>query len=273
MTVNGVSLAYEEYGEGFPLVWCHDYAGSMDVWKPQIQHFARRYRVIVYNARGYPPSDVPADPEAYDQEKSVDDLYHLLGGLGISRAYVGGVSMGGGLSFVFALRHPDMARAIIIASAGTGSTDPATFRETQRTSAGELEQRGMDALKERAEAMQPQLKAKDPIAWQALVDQYLAHSPLGLALTARGVQGKRPPVFAFEDELKRMQTPALIVIGDEDEPCLEPALFLRRTIPNAGLVVFPRTGHLVHLEEADLFNSSVSDFLTMVEAGKWPGST
>ncbi len=79
-----VSLAYEEYGEGFPFVWCHDYTGSMDSWKPQIQHFSRRYRVIVYNARGYPPSDVPTDPEAYDQEKSVDDLYHLLGRLGIS---------------------------------------------------------------------------------------------------------------------------------------------------------------------------------------------
>jgi 3-oxoadipate enol-lactonase len=69
-----------------------------------------------------------------------------------------------------------------------------------------------------------------------------------------------------------MQTPALIVIGDEDEPCLEPALFLRRTLPNSGLVVFPRTGHLVHLEEPELFNRSVSGFLTMVEAGKWPGS-
>ncbi len=102
----------------------------------------------------------------------------------------------------------------------------------------------MAALKERAETMQPQLKEKDPIARQELVDQFLAHSPLGLALTARGVQGKRPPVFGFEEELKRMQTPALIVIGDEDEPCLEPALFLRKTIPNSGLVVFPRTAIL-----------------------------
>jgi pimeloyl-ACP methyl ester carboxylesterase len=272
MMVNGVSLAYEEYGEGFPLVWCHDYTGSMDSWKPQIHHFSRRYRVIVYNARGYPPSDVPTDPEAYDQEKSVDDLYHLLGRLGITRAYVGGVSMGGAIAYVFALRHPEAARAIVVASAGTGSTDPAAFRETQRTNADELEQRGIDALTERAESLQPQLKVKDPLAWQQLIDQYLAHSPLGLALTARGVQAKRPPVFEFADELRQMQTPALIVIGDEDEPCLEPALFLRRTLPNSGLVVFPRTGHLVHLEEPELFNRSVSGFLTMVEAGKWPGS-
>jgi proline iminopeptidase len=61
----------------------------------------------------------------------------------------------------------------------------------------------------------------------------------------------------------------LIMVGDEDEPCLEPALFMKRRIPNAGLVVFPKSGHCINLEEPALFNHAVLDFLTAVEQGKW----
>ena len=93
--VNGVDLAYEEYGQGFPLIWVHEFAGSMESWLPQVNFFSRRYRVIVYNARGYPPSTVPADVAAYSQDHAVEDLYELLKHLGIKQAHVGGLSMGG----------------------------------------------------------------------------------------------------------------------------------------------------------------------------------
>lgn len=270
MKVNGVTLAYEEYGEGFPLIWCHDYSGSMRTWKPQISYFARRYRVIVYNARGYPPSEVPQDPEAYSQEQSLEDLRELMRQLGIDQAYVGGISMGGGLSVVFALKYPQQTKAIIVASAGSGSGDPETFRATQRSNAAELEQRGMDLLRARVLTMQPQMKWKNPVAWQEHIDQYLEHSPQGLAFTSRGVQGKRPSLYDFEEDLKKLTVPALVLIGDEDEPCREPGLFLRRVLPNSGLLVLPRTGHLTNQEEPEAFNRGVADFLTAVEAGKWP---
>ena len=264
--VNGVSLAYEEHGEGVPLVWAHEYAGSMETWRPQVRFFARRYRVITYNARGYPPSDVPSDAEAYSIDHSVEDLYQLLRQLGVSQAHVGGLSMGGGVTTVFGLRHPEMTRSMIIASAGSGSSDPVTFRQAQAAQAENLERGGIETLRSwQWGATRVQLQRKDPVGWREFIDQFEAHSPAGMALTARGVQGKRPPLFDYEAELKQLQVPALILIGDEDEPCIEPAWFLKRTLPNAGLMVFPRSGHAINLEEPDLFNRAVLDFLTAVD--------
>jgi pimeloyl-ACP methyl ester carboxylesterase len=87
------------------------------------------------------------------------------------------------------------------------------------------------------------------------------------ALTMRGVQKRRPSLYDLVDDMKRMTTPALIVTGDEDEPCLEASLMMKRTIASAGLVVMPRTGHAVNLEEPGLFNSIVEDFLHQAERG------
>jgi pimeloyl-ACP methyl ester carboxylesterase len=85
-SANGVRLYYEVTGEGLPLVWSHEFAGDFRSWDPQVKFFARRYRVITYNARGYPPSDVPPRPEDYSQEHAVEDLRRLLEHLGIQQA-------------------------------------------------------------------------------------------------------------------------------------------------------------------------------------------
>ena len=78
-SANGVNLFYEDTGEGYPLVWSHEFAGNYESWDPQVNFFARRYRVITYAARGYPPSDVPEDPDAYSQEHAVEDLRVSIG--------------------------------------------------------------------------------------------------------------------------------------------------------------------------------------------------
>src|SRR6266540_5830592 len=88
-----VELYYEETGHGFPLIWCHEYGGDYRSWEPQVRYFSRRYRVITWNYRGYPPSEVPPDPAAYRNETLVEDLAALLRHLGIERAHVGGLSM------------------------------------------------------------------------------------------------------------------------------------------------------------------------------------
>ena len=96
-----------------------------------------------------------------------------------------------------------------------------------------------------------------------------AHSAVGSALTFRGFVMGRPTVFALEEKLRTLRVPTLIMIGDEDEPCIEPAIFMKRTIPMSGLSSFPQSGHAINLEEPDLFNRTVLDFLTAVEAGRW----
>jgi pimeloyl-ACP methyl ester carboxylesterase len=268
--VNGVEIAFSEAGEGFPLVWCHEFAGSMESWAAQVHYFSRYYRVITYNARGYPPSEVPEDPAAYSQDHAVEDLYGLLRFLGISQAYVGGLSMGGSTTLHFGIRHPEIAKALIIAAAGSGSTNPDEFRATSRALADRLEAEGTAGMREYSLGpARVQLKRKDPSGWQEFAGLLAQHSPKGSALTMRGVQAGRPPIFVWEERMKALQVPALILCGDEDEPCIEPSLFMKRHIPHSGLAFFPQSGHCINLEEPDLFNRVCLEFLHAVEAGKW----
>ena len=85
----------------------------------------------------------------------------------------------------------------------------------------------------------------------------------------RGVQKERPSLWELEDKMKELTIPTLIVTGDEDDPCLQPALFMKQAIASAGLMVLPRSGHAINLEEPDAFNNAVADFFAQVEAGRW----
>ena len=270
--INGASIYYEEAGAGFPLVLVHEFAGSYESWREQVRFLSRHYRVVTYNARGYPPSSVPEDPAAYSQDIAVEDLYQLLRHLNISQGYIGGLSMGGALTVVFGVTHPEMCRALIIAGAGTGSTDPERFRAQCEAFAGRLDAGGMRGLTDYCKGpTRVQLLRKDPAAWQEFADLFYQHSAFGSACTFRQVQGKRPPIFAYKEQLQRLQTPALILAGDEDDPCLEPALFLKRALNQSALITFPRSGHGINLEEPELFNTSILNFLRDVEAGRWGG--
>ena len=264
---SGVSIYYEVTGEGFPLVWSHTFSGSYRSWEPQVRFFARRYQVITYSDRGYPPSEVPTDPEAYSQDQGVDDLYQLLRHLNIQQAYVGGLSMGGALALSFGIAHQEMCRALIIASAGSGTTDRDHFlRETQARS-DQLLSEGIRPVAD-SYSSQP-FERKDPRGFAEFIRTYGGNSAEGSALTLRGVQMKRPTIYDLEEKMRGLRVPALVMIGDEDEPCIEPAVFMKRHIPSCGLSVFPQSGHTINQEEPDLFNRTVLDFLTAVEVGRW----
>jgi pimeloyl-ACP methyl ester carboxylesterase len=270
--INGVRLAYEITGEGLPLVFVHEFAGDGRSWDPQVKFFARRYRVITYNARGYPPSAVPNDPAAYSQEIAVNDLRGLLQFLGIGQAHICGLSMGGYATLHFGLRHPDMARSLVVAGCGYGSDDPDQFRRDADDLARRIEQEGMKTVAD-LYARGPtrmQFMRKDPHGWQEFALALAQHSGPGSAATMRGVQGRRPTVYSLEDQLDRLTVPVLIVSGDEDDPCLKPALFMKRHIATAGLLVLPSTGHTINLEEPEAFNRAMLEFFTLVESGRWP---
>ena len=268
--VNGIELYYEETGEGTPLVFSHEFAGSHESWEPQVRFFARRYRVITYNHRGYPPSAVPDDPAAYSEEHLVADLRALLDHLGIERAHVAGLSMGGAVALKFGIGHPERCIGVVVAGAGSGADDHEEWVRTGLATARRFETEWEIVAGEYARGpARVQLQRKDPRGWREFADLFLKHSPQGSANTFRGVQLKRRTVYQVENELRTMQPPVLIMVGDEDEPCLNPALFMKRRIPNAGLVIFPKSGHAINLEEPDLFNRAVLDFLTAVEQGRW----
>ena len=271
--INGINLYYEVAGAGFPLVWSHEFGGAHDSWNPQVRYFARCYQVVTYNNRGYGPSDVPEGDEAYSQDQSIDDLYRLLQHLGIQQAYVGGLSMGGNIALNFGLTHPEMCRGLIVAGTGTGSTNPEQFARETAAVADRLELEGMEgwAVQYAEGPTRVQLKRKDPEGWELFKRNLLTHSAKGSAYTIRNVQGKRPTIFSLEEKLRQLKVPTLVIIGDEDDPCIEPAIFMKRAIPKCGLALLPQSGHTVNLEEPALFNQTVSDFLTGVEAGRWVG--
>ena len=270
-SANGVSLFYEVTGEGFPLVWCHEFGGSYESWEAQVRFFTRRYQVITYAARGWPPSDVPTDPEAYSQDVVVNDLYLLLRHLGIDQAHIGGLSMGGSVTLIFGIAHPEMARSLIVASAGSGTTNRERFLAEGQALTERILSKGMETVANEygRSDIRLQLLRKDPQGFEEFRRLLASHSALGSALTYRGFVMNRPTIYALEEQLQQLQVPTLILIGDEDEPCVEPAIFMKRNIPRSGLAVFPQSGHAINLEEPDLFNRTVLDFLTSVEAGRW----
>ena len=270
---DGVKLYYEEVGTGIPIVFVHEFAGDCRSYEPQVRHFGQRYRCITYNARGYPPSDVPKDGERYTQDRARDDIRAVLDALKIDKAHIVGLSMGGFATLHFGFAYPERARSLVIAGCGYGAAPDkrAQFAEEAESAAKNFESQGM------ANAAEPyglgptrvQFQNKDPRGWREFVDQLKEHSTDGAALTMRGVQKRRPSLFDLVDKMKTITAPTLIMTGDEDWPCLEPGILMKRTIPTAALVVMPSTGHTINLEEPAAFNQHLSDFFHAVDVGGW----
>jgi len=272
-TDDGVKLYYEEAGHGFPIVFVHEFAGDHRSYETQLRYFSRRYRCIAYNARGYPPSDVPDDPSAYSQERARDDLRAVLDALSLTQAHVVGISMGGFATLHFGLSYPSRARSLVIAGCGYGA-DPSKreqFRLEADAAAARFETLPMSTAAETYAlgATRVQLQNKDPRGWDEFRAMLEQHSPRGSALTLRGVQRNRPSLYDLIDRIKLTNVPALVMAGDEDEPCLEASLMLKRTLPAAALAILPRTGHALNLEEPALFNALLDDFFHQVECGRW----
>src|SRR6202035_600779 len=273
-TDDGVRLYYEETGTGTPIVFVHEFADDYRGYEPQMRYFARRYRCIAYNARGYPPSEVPEDPSRYSQDRARDDIHAVLDALAIQKAHIVGISMGGFATLHYGLAYPERALSLVVAGCGYGA-EPGKRQqfhdETARTAA-QIADRGMAEVTKTygAGPTGVQYANKDPRGYAEFMAQLSEHSTLGSANTMRGVQARRPSLWDLVDRMKALDVPTLVATGDEDDPCLEPGLLMKRHIKSAALVVLPNTGHALNLEEPDLFNRCCDDFFHQVETGRWP---
>jgi pimeloyl-ACP methyl ester carboxylesterase len=273
-TDDGVKLFYEETGSGTPVVFVHEFAGDIRSWEPQVRYLSRRYRCIAFNARGWPPSQVPPDVASYSQARARDDIRAVLDHLAIDKAHVVGLSMGGFATLHFGLAYPDRARSLLVAGAGYGAEREARekFRNEAVAIAGRLERDGMAVFAE-TYAYGPtrvQFENKDPRGFAEFKALLAEHSAEGSANTQLGVQRERPSIFDLGEGLAKLTVPMLVVTGDEDWPCLAPGMFIKRTCPSAALLVVPNTGHAVNIEEPGAFNAALADFLAQVDAGRWP---
>jgi pimeloyl-ACP methyl ester carboxylesterase len=272
-TDDGVDLYYEEAGTGTAIIFVHEFAGDHRSWEPQMRHFSRWYRCLVFAARGFPPSSVPTDPQAYGQTRAADDIVAVLDAAGVDRAYVVGNSMGGFAALHCALRHPARTLGSVVGGCGYGShpdTNP-TFRSESENIAAAFEREGSAGVATwyGVGPARVQYQNKDPRGHAEHVRVLAEHDAVGAALTMRRVQIERPLLFEMTDELAACAPPVLVVAGDEDNGVLEAGLMLKRTIPRAGLAIVPRTGHVSNLEEPEVFNRLLEQFLTGVVNGAW----
>lgn len=270
---DGVELYTERTGTGTPVLFIHEFAGDHRSWEPQVRYFSRSYRCITYAARGYPPSQVPTSPAAYTQDRAVADAVAVLDSAGAGQAHVVGLSMGGLAALHLVMRHPGRVLSAVAAGVGYGAPPErqVPFREEAVATAAALETEGWPQVaRQYAEGpARVQFQNADPRGWSEFAAALAGHSAMGSALTMRGVQAARPSLYALRDDLAAIAAPVLIMAGDEDEDCLDTGLLLKRTIRSSGLVVLPRTGHVVNLEDPGLFNAAVDRFLTLAERGAW----
>lgn len=271
---DGVKLYYHEVGTGIPVVFVHEFAGDSRSWEAQLRHFGRRYRCIAYNARGYPPSDVPEPVDHYSQNRARDDIRAVLNELNIETAHIVGLSMGGFATLHFGFTYPLRARSLTIGGCGYGAEPDqhGKFAAESEATAVRIEETGMAKVSE-TYALGPsrvQFQNNDPRGWQEFADQLAGHSDRGSANTLRGVQSRRPSLYDLTDEMKKITAPTLVITGDEDWACLAPGILMKKNIATAGLVVMPNCGHAINLEDPDAYNRHLDDFFQAVELGKWP---
>ena len=260
--INGIDIYYEVHGTGDTIIFCHEFAGDIRSWDLQVNYFSRNFQVLTYCARGYPPTSVPEDPESYSQDLAIDDLKGLMDFLKIHKAHIVGLSMGGNVALNFGIKYPEQAKTLTVAGTGTGSDDPGLFRDRILKFSDGMRSEGMTFMSDYLKGphrIQHQLK--DPKGYQLFCEQFMEHSNIGSANIFDGVMTKRPPIFDLKNQLSAIKIPVLVMTGDEDDPCIKPSLFIKKTIPGAGLIMFPRSGHAINLEEPQLFNTSVAEFI------------
>lgn len=262
----GVRLYYEEAGKGTPILFVHEFSGDFRSWETQIQHFSRRYRCIAFNARGYPPSDVPDRVSSYTHQQAVADMVAVLRHLKIGRTHVIGCSMGAQTTLHFGLNHPRMAITLTAIGAGSGSTGTREEMKRRAEEGARRYEEGLDVALElvRKAPNRIQLARKNPRAWADFCKRFLEHSAQGCAYTQRGIQAKRPSLLTLGARFRAHKVPTHLIAGDEDPAAVDASLFIKRNCSAARLTIAPATGHLVHNEEPELVHRLTEQFYAEV---------
>jgi proline iminopeptidase len=266
-------LYYEEAGSGTPILFVHEFAADHTNWEPQMRYFSRGHRCIAYSARGYTPSDVPPSADDYTYKHFYTDALAVLDHLNIAKAHFVGLSMGSYSSLQVALNAPERLLSMTLAGVGSGSSleNLDAFHKTCYETADQFEKLGsaeVAKVTREAPGRIPFL-VKDPRGHADFYAALARHDSKGSANTMRGFQGGRPSIYTLADAINKATTPALIICGDEDDACVEPSLFLKKHLPASGLTFFPKSGHVLNLEEPALFNEMVERFIALVEANRW----
>ena len=263
--VNGANIYYEIHGDGFPLVLTYCLGGNTRQWRHQVQALSKAYRLIIWDPRGHGGSESPRRQEQYGVSVSAEDLHGLMNHLGLAKAYVGGLSMGGGIATRFTLGHPERVAALLIMDSATASglpRSPEMLAMRQRTI--ELaETQGMEAVIDYAMVANPNVAGRarrGQDSAQTMRDMYLALDPIGYANTIRAMLTED----SITDQLHQIRVPTLVLVG-EDDPALPSARLTHAKIASSVMVTIPGAGHFSNLDQPDQFNRQVLQFLARAD--------
>jgi pimeloyl-ACP methyl ester carboxylesterase len=226
----------------------HGYSSTGRTWEAQRAALEGRYRLIAWDMRGHGETDSPDDPARYSAALAVADMRGLLQHLGVDRAVVGGLSLGGYLSLAFYAAHPEMVRALVICDSGPGYRNAearAAWNRRAHERAADLERRGLEALSGGSNDMRQAIRHH--------------RSAQGLAHAARGMLAQADA--SVIDSLPAIGVPTLIVVGDKDEPFIPPCEYMAKKIPGARLEVIRDAGHSSNVDQPEAFNRVLLDFL------------
>jgi len=252
---NGIDTHYTVDGEGPWLVFSHSLACDTRMWKPQIEAFSKRYKVLCYDTRGHGQSDAP--PGAYTLEQLADDTKALFDALGITRCHWVGLSMGGMIGQTFALRYPGIFQTMTLAD--TTSRYPAEAMPLWQQRIDLATKSGMEPI---VSAMlerwftEPFRKQGAPVIAE-IAEAIRSTPPQGFIGCCHAI-----PKINLTTRLKEIAAPTLVVVGELD-PGTPPAMSqeIHAAMPGSELVLLPNAAHLSNAEQPEAFNNVLQGFL------------
>ena len=259
--INGISIYYESYGDGFPLILAYGLGGNTGQWHPQISALSEGRRLILWDPRGHGQSESPPERNKYNLDISAKDLLGLMEHLGIPKAYVGGLSMGGAIATRFTLAYPEKVAALLIIDSATASGLPLpTAVQTTLEKNVELATKyGMETVADHAIQFSPNIAERvkqGPEAVNAIRRVITGNNPLGYANTITAILESE----SITEQLPKIQKPTLVLVGDTDT-ALPAARITHEKIGTSDLVIIKNAGHLSNLEQPEAFNEAVLNFL------------
>jgi 3-oxoadipate enol-lactonase len=259
--VGDIALNYEEAGSGTPLVLTHGLGSDLHYWDDVVEALARHHRVVRWDVRGFGESDKPPGP--YSPDGFAGDLIGLLDALGIARAHLAGLSMGGVISQRAALDAPQRARSLILSS--TSSEVGAEAAAHWQRLADRIEQRGFDAgSADASRSVSATFAAAHPGAVVRLTEQTRRNDPRAYAAAARAMSA-----YQWTAQLARLTVPVLLLQGLADQ--LTPpggSVKMSRALPHARLLMFPDTGHNLPVEQPFTFTVALLAFTAALDASR-----
>lgn len=256
-----IQLYANERGRGAPLVLLHAFPLSAAMWMPQREGLSDRCRVITPDLRGFGGSVLGDDEPSL--EAMAGDVAALLDTMGIHRAVIGGLSMGGYVAMALCRHHPERILGLVLADTKAGA-DPEPARANRERIAQRLDDDGNAGVL--VDEVLPKLVGPTTLRQRALVygrvRGLVQATPPPAAAWAERAMATRPDSF---DTLRETRIPALVIVGAEDAVATEEdARAMAEALPNSELIVIPRSGHLTSVEQPELFNEAVGEFVSAV---------